>query len=96
MARKSLLSNVKNSMTLFLVSSVATAAVGCKVVPPKVDPCAILPDLLWCHATPINQPDKPAYDRPVEEGDICVTPDEYAALQKFLREIKRQCGDRCG
>ncbi len=70
--------------------------VGCKVPPLKIDPCAIYNDGSGlCHAVPLNQPDKAEYDRPVMAGDIAVTSDEYAALQKSYRELMRQCGDRC-
>jgi hypothetical protein len=49
----------------------------------------------WAHCVPLNQPDKPEYDRPVQPGDIIVTPDEYAAIQKQYRELLRLCADRC-
>jgi hypothetical protein len=54
-----------------------------------------MPDLKTCYAVPINQPDKKEYEREIQPGDICVTPDEYAELQKNFRELLRRCGDRC-
>lgn len=77
-------------------------ALACDLEPLQIDPCAILPDLKTCHAVPINQPDKPEYDRLIEPGNVCLIPDEYAKAQKFSREVlrrckalKQACGDRC-
>ncbi len=70
--------------------------VACSVDPIKIDPCAVyVADPYKCHAVPINQPGKPDYDRYLNPGDICVTSDEYADLQKAYREILRRCGDNC-
>lgn len=69
---------------------------GCKLKPLKIDPCAVWPDdISMCHAVPLNQPGKPEYDREIAPMDICVTPDEYAEIQKSYRELLRRCGDRC-
>ena len=68
---------------------------GCNLAPLKIDPCTILPGLTTCYAVPLNQPEKPEYERPLQGGDVCVTPDEYAAIQKSYRELPRRCGDRC-
>lgn len=72
--------------------------VACKLEPLKIDPCAVVSEftsITICHAVPINQPGKEEYDREIELGDICVTPDDYAKLQKSYRELMRLCGDRC-
>ncbi len=68
---------------------------GCKLDHLKIDPCAIWGEFSMCHAVPLNQPEKPEYDRPLNDGDICVTSDEYAALQKSFREIMKRCGAEC-
>jgi hypothetical protein len=54
-----------------------------------------MPELKSCYAVPLNQPEKEEYERPIQAGDICVTPDEYAAIQKSYRELLKRCGDRC-
>ena len=79
-------------MILF-VGSILTA--GCKIDPLKVDPCAILPELSSCYAVPLNQPDKPEYERPLNAGDICVTADDYAKIQAYNREVLRRCASNC-
>lgn len=61
----------------------------------KIDPCAILPDMKTCFAVPINQPEKPEYERSLESGDICVTPEEYVALAENYKEALRRCGKNC-
>jgi hypothetical protein len=68
---------------------------GCNLTPLKIDPCTIMPELATCYAVPLNQPEKPEYERPLNPGDICVTSDEYAAIQKSYRELLKRCGDRC-
>lgn len=74
----------------------ALILVGCKLTPLKVDPCFTMPDSPGrCYAIPINQKSKPAYERALNLGDVCVTMDEYATMQKSYRELMRKCGDRC-
>ena len=90
----------KNSKLLFVsLSAAVLLTVGCKLTPLKIDPCAVYPpdpsDTLYCRAVPINQPEKPEYDRTVNPGDICVSSDEYGELQKSYRDLMRRCGDRC-
>lgn len=81
---------------LFLIS-LGTLAIlaACNLKPLTIDPCAILPDLKTCHAVPLNNPSKPEYDRLISASDICVTDDEYAALQKAYRTLLRRCGNSC-
>lgn len=83
--------NLKKLLVLFF--ALITAA--CNLAPLKIDPCGIMPDLKSCYAVPINQPDKPEYERSLQFGDICVTAEEYSELQKHYREVLRRCGDRC-
>lgn len=91
----------KNSTRLLLILFVGLVLTACKLEPLQIDPCAVIPEAMWpaniptCHAVPLNQPDKPEYDRSVIGSDICVTADDYAKLQKFTREVLRRCGDRC-
>ncbi len=90
--------SARNSTRLLLILSVTPALAACKLPPLKIDPCAVWADeadRLECHAVPLNQPEKPEYDRLVIPSDICVTADDYAALQKHYREAIRLCGDRC-
>jgi hypothetical protein len=54
-----------------------------------------MPELTTCYAVPINQPEKPEYERPLVAGDICVSPEEYAEIQKSYRELLKRCGDKC-
>ncbi len=70
--------------------------VGCKLDPLKIDPCSVYSDPLFplCYAVPLNSQKQP-YDRKVQSGDICVTSDEYAEIQKSYREILKRCGDKC-
>jgi len=68
---------------------------GCKLDPIKIDPCSILPGGIDCYAIPLNQPDKEEYERPLNLGDVCVTSDEYAQLQKHFNRLMQKCGDRC-
>lgn len=84
-------------MRPWLVSFVAVLLVGgCSLTPLQIDPCVIWPDdLSMCRAIPLNQPEKPDYDRKLNHGDVCVTQDEYAKLQKSFREIMRRCGEKC-
>lgn len=89
-------SNARNSTKLSLILFAVLGVAGCKLTPLKIDPCAVWSTYpLQCHAVPINQPGKEEYERPLNLGDICVTSDEYAELQKSYREIMRRCGDRC-
>jgi hypothetical protein len=70
--------------------------IGCKPFKAiKVDPCGVLPDGKTLYCVPVNQPDKPEYERPIMPGDVCVTPDEYARVLKYHREILRRCGEKC-
>lgn len=79
-----------------MILSVVTLLTACKLDPLQIDPCSVFFDNSFeCHAVPINQPGKPQYDRSLNNGDICVTSDEYAALQKSFREIMRHCGENC-
>lgn len=68
---------------------------ACNLKPLTIDPCSILPDLKNCYAVPINNPAKKEYERPLNVGDICVTSDEYAALQKSYRALLKRCGNAC-
>ncbi len=70
---------------------------GCKLKPLAIDPCAVWVDelVITCHAIPLNQSEKPEYERDIKDGDVCVTGEEYAALQKQFREVMRRCGDEC-
>jgi type IV pilus biogenesis protein CpaD/CtpE len=74
---------------------VAVLLQGCKTPQLEVDPCGVYPDdRTTCHAVPLNE-EKPEYDRPIMGGDICVTLDEYAKIQKYYRDMMKRCGDRC-
>jgi hypothetical protein len=79
---------------LILLSMVLTA--GCRSFEQlAIDPCSIMPEMNICYAVPLNQPGKQEYERPLNVGDICVTQDEYAKIQKHYRELMKRCGDRC-
>jgi hypothetical protein len=96
MATRSVLSSVKNSAILLLIFFAVLMVAGCKLTPLKIDPCAVWPDdISNCYAVPLNQAGKLPYDRKINPGDICVTSDEYAKIQKSYREILKRCGDRC-
>lgn len=102
MAKTSRLSKRQLSRALSLISCAALTA-GCSSIdPPKIDPCQAFwevsegkPPFLDAHCVPLNQPGKPEYDRPIAAEDVCVKSEEYAALQKFMRDVIRECGDRC-
>ena len=80
----------------FLIFFVVVLTAGCSLEPLKIDPCAVyIADPYKCHAVPLHQPGKEEYDRDINPGDICVSSDEYAALQKSYRELRRRCGEKC-
>lgn len=91
--------NKKRNLIRLLGTLLGTLTLaGCKLEPLKIDPCAVVSEftsIVICHAIPLNQPGKTEYDREIEYGDICVTPEDYAKIQKSYREIMRLCGDRC-
>ena len=69
--------------------------VSCKAPEVIVDPCTILPGLTDCFAVPINQPEKPEYERPIVPGDVCFSPEDYARLAEYNDDILRRCGKNC-
>ena len=76
-----------------LLSFFVVATAGCSTLSPlQVDPCAVTPLFDTCHAVPLNQPGIEPYDRVIEKGDICFTPEDYARIQKSYRQLVRQCG----
>lgn len=90
MALRSLLNKGKSSSLLFLIL-LGVALQGCKLKALKVDPCAV-DEFMNCHAVPLNSP-KQEYDRSVNKGDICLTSDEYAEVQKAFREMERRINE---
>lgn len=87
-------------MRYVILCAILLITAGCKLEPLKIDPCTVLPKSLWgedptCFAVPLNQPDKPEYDRVVIPGDICVSSTEYQALQNSYREILDRCAEKC-
>lgn len=97
MESQSLLNREKNLKKLFVSLSLVVLTAGCKLKPLKIDPCGAYPHPLFplCLAVPLNQPQKPEYDREIKPSDICVTSDEYAQIQKYTRELIERCGDKC-
>lgn len=82
--------------SLTLLALVVTA--GCSHTHKQllVDPCTVLPEpVSRCLATPLNQPSKPSYERDVIPSDVVFSADDYSKIQKFMRNIIRECGDRC-
>lgn len=87
---------------LFLGLFVTLTMAGCNALSLKIDPCMAYWETNkenskflngWC--VPLNNPKKPEYERAPKEGDVFVTAEEYAAIQKHYREMLRRCGDRC-
>jgi hypothetical protein len=79
-----------------LCAPLATAACSTyeAIRPLNIDPCITWPDdVRRCHATPINQPGVPEYDRDVGFGEVVLRLDEWAAVQKNYREMKRRLED---
>ncbi len=99
MEKNSRPSSERNSTLASLAFCALLLLAGCSLPDIKVDPCQVLPPEegvpTSAHCIPINQPEKPEYDRPVNPGDVVVTADEWAKIQKYVREILRRCGDRC-
>lgn len=87
-------SSTRLLLTFFVVLLISLIACS-TLAPLKIEPCAVLPDNSGCHAVPLNQPNREPYDRVVGAGDICMTSDDYAVLQKYMREMRVRCGDRC-
>lgn len=76
---------------LFAVSLLFTS---CKFKEPDIDICGILPDLKTEACFPTS-PKREEFDRPVAQGDICVSAEHYSIALKKYKDLLRQCGDRC-
>jgi len=72
-----------------------TLTAGCRLAPLEIDPCTIMPEVETCYAIPLNQSGKQEYERPLRPGDVCVTSEEYAEIQKRFRELLERCGEKC-
>lgn len=82
-------------MRFVILAIFSIAIASCRAPELKVDPCTILPDLQTCFAVPINQMEKPEYERPIVAGDVCFSPEDYARLAEYNDELLRRCGKNC-